>query len=145
MNMWTRLFTRLHVIIYRLTRGFLGSRVGKQSVLLLNTIGRQTGKNRTTTLSYYREGKNYLVVASNWGMERHPDWYLNLMKKPCTTIQVKGKILQVDARLAQGEEYQRLWQCVTQQNGQYVRYQTGLKRQIPIVILTPILTPKECE
>ena len=108
MNMWTRLFTRLHVIIYRLTRGFLGSRVGKQSVLLLNTIGRQTGKNRTT-------------------------------------IQVKGKILQVDARLAQGEEYQRLWQCVTQQNGQYVRYQTGLKRQIPIVILTPILTPKECE
>lgn len=145
MNIWTRLFTRLHAFIYRLTRGFLGYRVGKQSVLLLKTVGRRTGINHTTTLSYYRDEKNYLVVASNWGMESHPDWYLNLIKEPCTTIQIKEKILQVDARLAQGEEYARLWQLVTSQNDQYIRYQEGIKRRIPIVILTPIVTLKECE
>jgi deazaflavin-dependent oxidoreductase (nitroreductase family) len=145
MNIWTRLFTRLHVIIYWLTRGFLGNRVGKQSVLLLNTVGRRTGIHRITTLSYYRDEKNYVLVASNWGMESHPDWYLNLMKKPCTTIQVKDKILQVGAYLTEGEEYERLWQLVTGQNDQYVRYQQGIKRRIPIVILTPIVTLKECE
>jgi deazaflavin-dependent oxidoreductase (nitroreductase family) len=144
MNIWTKLFTRLHLIIYRLTRGYLGNRVGRQSVLLLHTVGRRTGKQHATTLSYYHDGKNYLVVASNWGEETHPDWYHNLMKNPCTTIQVKDKQFQVKASLAQGEEYGRLWQLVTQKNDQYIKYQKGITRQIPIVILTPVMTVKDC-
>jgi deazaflavin-dependent oxidoreductase (nitroreductase family) len=140
MNIWTKLFTRLHLFIYRLTRGYLGNRVGRQSVLLLHTVGRRTGKHRTTTLSYYRDGKAYLVVASNWGEETDPDWYHNLMKNPCTTIQVKDKLLQVEASLPQREEYGRLWQLVTQKNDQYIKYQKGIKRQIPIVILTLVGT-----
>ena len=143
MNTWTRLFTRLHQFVYRLTRGHLGHRVGRQSVLLLHTVGRRSGKHHITTLSYYRDGDNYLVVASNWGEESQPDWYLNLVKNPCTTIQVKDKQLQVEASLAQGEEYERLWQLVTQKNAQYVRYQEGLVRHIPIVVLSPVVTPKD--
>ena len=112
--------------------------MGGQSILLLHTLGRKSGKNYTTSLSYYRDGDAYLVVASNWGKENQPDWFYNLMKHPHTTIQVAAKSMAVDAHQAQGVEYRRLWELVTLHNRQYIHYQKGLKRQIPIMILTPI-------
>jgi deazaflavin-dependent oxidoreductase (nitroreductase family) len=145
MNIWTKLFTRLHRFIYRLTHGYLGNLVVRRLVLLLHTVGRRTGKHRTTTLSYYRDGNSFLVVASNWGEESQPDWYHNLVKNPCTTIQVKDKQLRVKASLLQDEEYRRLWLLVTPKNDQYIQYQKGIKWQIPIVILTPVVTPIDCE
>lgn len=106
-------------------------------MLLLHTIGRRSGKRRTASLAYYHNGNNYLVVASNWGKENHPGWFYNLMQQPRTTIQVKSNTIAVEARQAQGEDYQRLWLLVTRQNSQYVVYQKGMKRRIPILILTP--------
>jgi deazaflavin-dependent oxidoreductase (nitroreductase family) len=137
MTDWITFFTSLHIAVYRLTGGLLGSRLGKQSILLLHSVGARTGKKHITTLSYYRDGKNFLVVASNWGKPSHPGWYYNLLKDPCTTIQVRAKVIEVQAHPAKAGEYQRLWQLVTSQNGQYLRYQQGLARHIPIVILTP--------
>jgi deazaflavin-dependent oxidoreductase (nitroreductase family) len=137
MNPLTKLFTKINVLLFQLTGGRLGSRMGKQSVLILDTIGRKSGKEYRTPLSYYRDGKNYLVVASNWGEESHPDWFLNLMQHPQTTIETRKKIISVKARQADQSEYSRLWELVTSQNPQYLHYQDGLARQIPIVILTP--------
>jgi F420H(2)-dependent quinone reductase len=137
MTDWHKFFTKANVFVYQKTKGRLGNRMGKQSVLLLHTIGRKSGKNLMTSLSFYRDGDTYLVVASNWGKEYHPDWLLNLMKHPITTIQVGPKTIPVEARQADEEEYKRLWKLVTHQNDQYIQYQKGLTRQIPIVILTP--------
>jgi deazaflavin-dependent oxidoreductase (nitroreductase family) len=81
------------------------------------------------------------VVASNWGKEIHPDWFNNLMHHPQTTIQVRATSIPVEAYQAQGEEYKRLWELVTSQNGQYLQYQKGMVRQIPIVILKPTSQP----
>lgn len=138
MTSWIKLFTDINVLIFKTTRGRLGSQLGRQSVLLLNTIGRKTGKNHTTTLAYYRDGNNYLLVATNWGKESHPGWFYNLVQSPRTTIQVGASTIQVEARIVEGDEYQRLWQLVTRRNKQYIRYQKGILRQIPIVILTPV-------
>jgi deazaflavin-dependent oxidoreductase (nitroreductase family) len=137
---WIKFFTTANVFVYRITKGHLGNRMGGQSVLLLHSLGRKSGKNYTTSLSYYRDGNAYLIVASNWGKETHPDWFYNLMQHPHTTIQVEATSIGVDAHQAQGEEYKRLWELVTHQNRQYLQYQKGLKRQIPIMILTP-MTP----
>jgi F420H(2)-dependent quinone reductase len=101
-------------------------------------MGRKSGKNYVTSLSYYRDGNTYLVVASNWGKEYHPDWFHNLMQHPQTTIQVGPTTIQVKAQQAHDQQYTRLWELVTHQNEQYLHYQKGLKRQIPIVILTPM-------
>jgi len=111
--------------------------MGRQSVLLLHHTGRKSGKSRMTTLTYFRDANTYLLVASNWGKEYHPDWFHNLMQQPRTTIQVGAVTIPVEAHQAQGEEYTRLWELVTRLNDQYIKYQAGLKRQIPIVILTP--------
>jgi deazaflavin-dependent oxidoreductase (nitroreductase family) len=137
-NIWIRFFTKIHIFIYRSSNGWIGNRLGKQSILLLNTTGRRSGKNYITTLSYYRDGSRYLVVGSNWGKESHPNWYYNLLYQPHITIQVRSKIIPVVALPAEGEEYLRLWQLVTDQNEQYITYQKSIKRKIPVVILTPI-------
>lgn len=134
---WTKIFTATNIFVYRVTKGHLGNRMGGQSVLLLHTIGRKSGKNYTTSLSYYRDGNTFLVVASNWGKEVHPDWFYNLMQHPHTAIQVGPKKITVDASQAQGDEYTRLWELVTRLNRQYLQYQKGMARQIPIMILTP--------
>ncbi len=137
MSRWIKLFTSAHILIYRVTNGWVGSRLGRQSILLLTTTGRKSGKTYTTTLSYYRDGERYLVVGSNWGKESQPGWYYNLLGQPRATIQVRSGIIAVVAQPAQNDEYRRLWQLVTAKNGQYISYQKGLKRHIPIVILTP--------
>jgi deazaflavin-dependent oxidoreductase (nitroreductase family) len=138
MSFMTKLFTRTNAFVLQITNGRLGGRMGKQSVLLLHTIGRKSGQPRTTPLSYYRDGKNYLVVASNWGQEAPPNWLGNLTQQPRVSIQVKNTSLQVEARQAEGQEYQRLWALVTSQNSQYIEYQKMVKHTIPIVILAPI-------
>ena len=141
MSILTKSFVRANAFLFQITNGRFGNRMGKQSVLLLHTVGRKSGKSYTTPLSYYRDGENYLIVASNWGKEEQADWFRNLMRHSRTTIQVKDTTLQVEARQAEGEEYQRLWKDVTRQNPQYIEYQKTLTRRIPIMILTPVSKP----
>ena len=137
MSIFTKAFTTLNIAIYQISRGRLGSQLGPQTVLLLHSVGRKSGKDYTTPITYFRDGNNYLLVASNWGGEKNPDWYLNLLQQKSTTIQVKDRTIPVDAHLVEGEEYERLWQLVTRQNAQYLQYQQKTTRRIPIVKLSP--------
>ncbi len=143
MNTMTKFFVAANTSIYQMTGGRLGSQLGRQTVLLLHTVGRKSGKPFTTPLTFFRDGENYLVVASNWGQEAHPNWFLNLMQQERTTIQVKDKTIQVRARQAEGQEYERLWQVVTSRNPQYLQYSKGIARRIPVVVLAPLGQPVE--
>jgi len=137
MNPFIKIFTRFNAFLIRATGGKLGAKMGVQSVLLLQTVGRKSGKTRTTPISYYRDGERYLVVASNWGADTQAAWYYNLLDHPQATIQVKDKVISVTARPATDEERSRLWPLVTRQNSQFLSYQKSTSRQIPVVILTP--------
>ncbi len=137
MNALINIFVAINAFLIRLTGGRLGGRLGDQTVLLLNTTGRKSGKAYNTPISYYRDGNNYLVVASNWGKESHPAWYFNLKHQPRAIIQIGAAKISVEAHDAEGDDYERLWKLVTGLNSQFVQYQKGLVRRIPIVILTP--------
>jgi len=131
-------FVKVHVALYRASRGRLGGRLRKGApVLLLMTTGRKTGKRRTTPLLYAEDGGRYVVVASAGGAPAHPAWYLNLRSNPAATIQVGGRELAVTAETAGPEERARLWPRVTQMWPQYDDYQAKTRREIPVVILTP--------
>ncbi len=126
-----------NVFLYRLTNGALGGRMGGQSVLLLRTVGRKSGREYTTPVNYYRDGEHYVLVASNWGKDSQPAWYLNLMRAGSAEIQIKSLLVKVSARRAEGDEYERLWRYVTSKNNFYPHYQQQTRRKIPIVILAP--------
>jgi len=135
--MLIKLLMTINVFLYRLTNGLIGGKMAGRSVLLLHTIGRKSGKSYITPTNYYRDGENYVLVASNWGKANNPAWFFNLMNRPETIIEVKGQRLPVRARQANPDEYERLWKMVIQQNAYYVRYQSQIKRKIPLVILVP--------
>ncbi len=134
---WIKTFMALNVLLIQKTRGRLGYRLGNQVILLLHTVGRKSGKAYVTPLPFFRDKDSYLVVASNWGKDDNPDWLKNLRQHPSSTIQVGSVMIPVEARIANGDEYSRLWKIVTSQNQSYARYQKRLARQIPIVVLEP--------
>jgi F420H(2)-dependent quinone reductase len=133
-NILIKWFMNFNAFLIRLTAGRIGSRLGTQTILLLETIGRKTGQPRVTPIAYFFHEGQYLIVASNWGKDRDTDWYLNLLKTPRATLQVHGKKISVEAHTAQGEEYARLWKFAAERHPPYLRYQEMTSRHIPIVV-----------
>jgi deazaflavin-dependent oxidoreductase (nitroreductase family) len=131
-------FMRINSFLIRTTNGRIGSKLGKQTILLLETIGRKSGQPRVIPIAYFFHEGKYLVVESNWGKDRHADWYLNLLKNSRATLQVKGRMIHVEAHAAHGDEYARLWRFATERHPPFLRYQEMTKRRIPIVVFEPI-------
>ena len=105
--------------------------------LILNTTGRRSGQPRTTPLSYTKDGDAYVIIASDGGSPRDPDWYLNLQADPDAVVEVGGRRISVRAETVSGEERDRLWRQAVQSYAGYTGYQARTDRQIPVVRLAP--------
>ena len=87
----------------------VGHQPGALQTLLLTTTGRKSGQQRSTPVLYMPEGDSYLVIASNFGTERHPAWSYNLLADPNAKVQVRDRHIDVRARLADEPEKEALW------------------------------------
>ena len=132
-----RLFTGIHIILYRLSGGSIGGRFGKSPVLLLITVGRKTGKERTTPLLYLKDGEELVLVASYGGSPTHPIWWLNLQAHPQAEVEMGRQRVRVVARQATTEERDRLWPLLVAMYADYAAYQKKTRREIPVVLLHP--------
>ncbi|HZC10994.1 MAG TPA: nitroreductase family deazaflavin-dependent oxidoreductase [Mycobacterium sp.] len=131
---------RVHDAVYQKTNGWIGHRTLGIPSLLLHTVGAKTGQARTASLTYARDGGNYLIVASKGGDPKAPGWYHNLKADPNVEINVGPKRFGVTAKpvLPDDPDYGRLWQIVNKNNGdRYTAYQKKTSRPIPVVVLTP--------
>jgi F420H(2)-dependent quinone reductase len=106
-------------------------------VLLLTTTGRKSGKPRTQPLAYTRAGECYAVIASKGGAAHHPLWYLNLRANPLAEVTVGRQTERVRARVAEGEERERLWRQLADVFPGYDKYARKTSRRIPVVVLEP--------
>jgi deazaflavin-dependent oxidoreductase (nitroreductase family) len=131
-------FMSVNSLILHLTRGRLGGRLGTQTILILHTIGRTSGRERITPIAFFQYEGKYLLVGSNWGKDKNADWYLNLMKRPLAKIEIQGGLLLARTREAHGEEYDRLWKFVTERHPPYLDYQKMTTRHIPIIVIEPV-------
>jgi deazaflavin-dependent oxidoreductase (nitroreductase family) len=130
-------FVRTHVAAYRLTGGRVGHRVtGGAPVLLLDHVGRRSGRKRTNPLLYIEDGDNLVIVASKGGSHRHPAWWLNLRDSPRTMVQVGGRRREVIARQADPDEKARLWPRLVEVWPDYEAYQRRTSREIPVIVLS---------
>ncbi|OBK26156.1 nitroreductase family deazaflavin-dependent oxidoreductase [Mycobacterium asiaticum] len=134
-----------HVAVFKLTNGRIGNkwRIGAGlrkpvPTLLLEHRGRKSGREFTTPLLYLNDGDDFVIVASQGGMPKNPQWYHNLVANPETRIHVKGRRnLAVSARVATPGERAELWPRLVDLYADFAKYQSWTEREIPVVILSP--------
>lgn len=129
--------SKAHLAVHRLTGGRVLGSVAGMPVLLLTTTGRRSGKARTTPLTFFRDGTDLVVIASNGGADRPPDWWLNLRQTPRAVVRIATDTLVVTARPASEPERERLWAVITATYAGYARYEERTTRRIQVVLLTP--------
>jgi len=132
-----KLFIKLHAFFYKLTGGRFGSKMGANKILLLTTTGRKSGQEFTTPLVYMDHEDGYLIIASNGGQAKHPDWYFNLKSDPQTRIQIKDQVLNARAEILNGSTRAPIWEQVVARAPQYGEYEKRTERLIPVVWLRP--------
>ena len=133
--------TRGHRLLLQSPLGPYLSSTPMGRFLVLHTTGRRSGEPRQTPLSYTRDGDAYVVIASDGGSPRDPDWYSNLKDHPDAEVEVGGRRLAVGAETVTGAERDRLWRQAVGSFGGYAGYQSRTDREIPVVRLTPANPP----
>jgi F420H(2)-dependent quinone reductase len=128
---------KLNVPLYRLSGGRIGGKVGKGPVLLLTTTGRKSGQQRTAPVLYLADGERFVVINTNAGNQKTPAWSLNLRANPEATVDVKGRRVDVRARIAEGEERAELWRRSMEQYSGWDFYESKLDREVGVFVLEP--------
>jgi deazaflavin-dependent oxidoreductase (nitroreductase family) len=106
-------------------------------LLLLHTTGAKTGSERVNPVMYLADGDRLVVFASKAGAVTNPDWFHNLRADPRVTVEVGTKTRTVVARVAEGDELERLWDAQKRAWPGFAGYEGKTTRQIPVVILEP--------
>ncbi|MBI2370566.1 MAG: nitroreductase family deazaflavin-dependent oxidoreductase [Deltaproteobacteria bacterium] len=83
------------VVVALLKRGLPFPPYTRRSGLVIQTIGRRTGKPRLTPVGYRQEGNRVYVVAES----RDADWVRNLRTHPRVTLYLHGRPVQATAHL----------------------------------------------
>jgi F420H(2)-dependent quinone reductase len=132
----TRGLTAAHTTVFLRTRGQLASRWFGAAVLVLETVGRRTGKPRAAPVVYLPDGENLVVVPANGGADGPPGWWLNL-RAAGEGVAVLGRERRpVRPLVAAGAERDRLWQRFAAVSP-VDHYQRRTRRPIPVIVLAP--------
>jgi deazaflavin-dependent oxidoreductase (nitroreductase family) len=111
-----------------------------QPTLLLTTIGRRSGQRRVRALPYYPDGDRMVVIGSNGGGPKDPDWVWNVRANEAAWVTVRRRNRPVRAHVADGEEHERLFAQITEGRDSLRRYQeraSTFGRRVPLVVLEP--------
>jgi len=137
--------SRAQVAAFKATDGRVGHkwRIGagwKKPVptLLLEHVGRRSGRTFETPLLYLEDGADLVVVASQGGLPKNPQWYANLAAHPDTRVSLRGeKHRPVRARTATPDERDVLWPRLVELYADFEKYDAWTERTIPVVVLEP--------
>jgi deazaflavin-dependent oxidoreductase (nitroreductase family) len=140
-----KLMARGQVAVFKATNGRIGSkwRVGAGfrkpvPTLLLNHVGRKSGRPFTTPLLYLADGPDLVVVGSQGGLPKDPQWFRNLLATPETTVELRGEgVRRVRARVADPDERAALWPRLVELYADFEKYDAWTDREIPVVVLSP--------
>ncbi|MFI6070361.1 nitroreductase/quinone reductase family protein [Actinoplanes sp. NPDC051343] len=107
------------------------------SLLVLTTIGRQSGEERQSPVRWFGGDGEWLIVASAGGAAKNPAWYYNLKAHPDRVwIQIGREKKAVTAEQLHGAEYDAAWQRIAAEAPQFAGYRTKTDRLIPVVRLS---------
>jgi F420H(2)-dependent quinone reductase len=106
--------------------------------VLLTQMGAKSGKKRTTPLTYFNDGDDVVVIASQGGAPRNPAWYHNVVANPEVELWTKGGGGRYRAKEAKGKARERLWELATRYYQGFAGYQERAgDRRIPVIVCSP--------
>jgi deazaflavin-dependent oxidoreductase (nitroreductase family) len=120
---------------FRTDAGKLGGPFEGATMLLLHTRGAKTGLERVNPVAYQSVGDDIAVFASKAGADTNPDWFYNLKADPLVTVEVGTDTFEMRARVAEGEERDRVWERQKQVMPGFAEYEQKTDRQIPVIVL----------
>ena len=121
---------------FRANAGSVSGHFAGRPLLLLHHTGARTGKQRVTPLMYQAVEGGYAVFASKAGADTNPDWFHNLRANPETRVEVGSETVDVTARVAVGDEYEKIWAKQKRDYPFFAEYEAKTDRDhIPVVVL----------
>jgi deazaflavin-dependent oxidoreductase (nitroreductase family) len=117
-----------------------GDRFQGMDLLYLTTVGAKTGQKRVSPVARFADGDDaWLVVASNGGAARHPNWYHNLMAHPDQVqVEVAGRSLPVNVEQLDGPRREEAWQRITASQPRFAGYSKKTARTLPVLRLSAV-------
>lgn len=131
-------WARKQAELFESSGGTKGTTLRGMPIVLLTTVGAQSGKLRKTPLMRVEHDGEYAVVASLGGAPKHPVWYFNLRKDPHVELQDGPIKRDYVAREVTGDEKAVWWERSVAAYPDYADYQKKTTRQIPVFVLTAI-------
>jgi deazaflavin-dependent oxidoreductase (nitroreductase family) len=129
---------RLHARLYRISGGrFMPRWFSGAPVMVLETVGRRSGRKRATPVLYLRDGDALVVLAANAGADRTPAWWLNLQEAGVGEVVVGRRRMRVRPRLLDGTERDRAWRAFVAMYPQAEHYTRFTRRALPLIALEP--------
>jgi F420H(2)-dependent quinone reductase len=108
-------------------------------VIIVTNRGRKSGAIRKTPLMRAVDGQNYILVASQGGAPKHPQWYFNLKAEPNVEIRDQTEVRQMRVReITDPAERKRLWDIAVEAYPPYQEYQDRTSRVIPVLLAEPV-------
>ena len=129
---------REQVELYERSGGAEGNTMLGLPVVILTTVGAQSGKVRKTPLMRVEHDGRYLVVASMGGAPEHPSWYHNVVADPHVRLQDGPTPRDYLARELSGQEREEWWARAVKAFPQYDDYRRKTDRVIPVFLLEPV-------
>ena len=123
---------------FRANDGQIQGDFANAPIVLITHTGAKSGKQRTNPIAYMRDGDNVVVIASKGGSPTNPAWYHNLVANPVVTVELPGETYQARARVAAGDERERLFAAQAAIMPNFKAYQDKTTRQLPVIVLERI-------
>ena len=124
--------------LFKLSNGRLTSfgPVAAVPMLTLTSTGRHSGKPRSVQLVCVEHGKDWLIVASAMGQEKHPAWRYNIEANPEVEVQIKGESFPATARVLDDAEKELVWSKICETLPQIRVYSKRTDRNIRVFQLS---------
>lgn len=108
-------------------------------IVVLTSVGARSGERRHIPLTYFTDGDDVVLIASNYGGTSHPAWYHNLRADPMCELHIGERGGRFTAREADGADRDRLYALAFDRlNPAFALHEKRSgARTIPVMRLTP--------
>lgn len=109
----------------------------RRNVLVLETIGRRTGRTRRAPVTYLTDDEGRFRIGGGAGGMTRVDWVANLRASSDAIVYVKRRRLAVQAKELDGEERQHAHGEAMRRWPEVAKYEQVSGRLVPYFLLTP--------